>query len=237
MGNLGFKPLYRQVREQLTARIASGAWKAGAGVPSEQQIAAELGVSQGTVRKALDEMTADRLLVRRQGRGTFVATHDESRILFQFFKLQPDTGEPSFPESEVLLAVAGDATGEEAARLSLYAGEPIIRIDRVRSIKSVRCIVERIVLPAALFGGIEQGAIPNNLYETFARQYGVTVAGGDEHLKAVAAGPQEAAILGVAIGSPLLRIDRIAHAIGGGRVEWRISLCHTASIRYATELR
>src|SRR5688500_8333636 len=89
---IGFRPLYRQVKDVLVGRIASGAWRAGDAIPSEFEIAAELATSQGTVRKALDEMTAERLVVRRQGRGTFVARHDDARILFQFFKLVPDEG-------------------------------------------------------------------------------------------------------------------------------------------------
>ena len=119
MESLGFKPLYQKVRETLTQRIADGRWKAGQIVPSETQIAADLGVSQGTIRKALDDMTAARLLVRRQGRGTFVATHDEARILFQFFKLKPDNGAGVFPESEVLGVVTGAASAEEASKLRL----------------------------------------------------------------------------------------------------------------------
>jgi GntR family transcriptional regulator len=234
---MGFKPLYRQVRERLTRRIAEGEWRAGDMVPSEQQIAAELGVSQGTARKALDEMTAENLLVRRQGRGTFVATHDEERILFQFFKLQPDDGTRSFPESEVIRAAAEIATGEEAARLAITPGAPVIRIRRVRSLLGRRCIVEDIALPGVLFAGFERGEIPNNLYDAYARRFGVTVAGGSESLKAVSARPSEAEALGLAVGAPLLLIDRVARSVSGEPVEWRVSLCHTADVRYQTELR
>ena len=105
--DLGFRPLYRQVRDLLVRRIADGIWQAGQPLPSESEIALDLGVSQGTVRKALDEMTAENLVVRRQGRGTYVARHDDARILFQFFKLVPDTGERSFPESRMLETVIG----------------------------------------------------------------------------------------------------------------------------------
>src|SRR5580704_8078982 len=94
---LGARPLYAQVREVLVRRLVDGVWAPGEGLPSEMELAAELDVSQGTVRKALDTMAADKLLVRHQGRGTFVSIHDEARILFQFFKLAPDMGEPVFP--------------------------------------------------------------------------------------------------------------------------------------------
>src|SRR5919202_6832930 len=93
---LGYRPLYRQVRALLVRRLAEGVWQPGQLLPSEGQLAAELGVSQGTVRKALDALTAERLLVRRQGRGTFVAEHEDGT--FHFFRLVPDAGAPSFPE-------------------------------------------------------------------------------------------------------------------------------------------
>ncbi len=234
---LGFKPLYQQVREKLIQRIADGRWKAGQVVPSEMQIAAELGVSQGTARKALDDMTAARLLVRRQGRGTFVATHDEARILFQFFKLKPDHADGVFPESEVLLVSDASADAEEAIRLALFRGEPVIRIRRVRSLAGRRCIIETIVLPTAIFDGLQSGDIPNNLYNTFAERFGITVAGGNETLKAVAASVEDAAVLGLPVGTPLLRIDRTAISVEGRPVEWRVSLCETSAMHYATELR
>src|SRR5260370_29399260 len=104
---LGYRPLYRQVKELLMKRLGDGSWSSGQLLPSEPEIAAGLGVSPGTVRKALDEMSSESLLVRRQGRGTFVASHDEERILFQFFRMVSDGGERRFPESRTIsLSVA-----------------------------------------------------------------------------------------------------------------------------------
>src|SRR5215217_5897815 len=123
---LGFRPLYRQAKDVLTRRIAEGAWQPGQILPSEFEIAADLGVSQGTVRKALDEMTAENLLVRRQGRGTFVARHDDARILFQFFKLVPDSGERSFPESRVL-EVTKTTDPQATEMLRLRPRDPVLQ--------------------------------------------------------------------------------------------------------------
>src|SRR3954467_10464577 len=100
--SLGYRPLYRQVKELLIKRLGDGSWTPGQLLPREPEIAADLGVSPGTVRKALDEMSAESLLVRRQGRGTFVASHDEARILFQFFRMVSDTGVRRFPESRTI---------------------------------------------------------------------------------------------------------------------------------------
>src|SRR5690606_27406758 len=105
----GFKPLYQQVKDLLIGRLIGGHWKPGDLLPSEIQLAEELGVSQGTVRKALDEMTAGNLLVRRQGRGTYVAEHDQEHALFHFFKLADRAGRPLVPESRVVKIALGPA--------------------------------------------------------------------------------------------------------------------------------
>lgn len=233
---LGFKPLYRQVRDVLVKRIADGVWQTGQLLPSEPEIAQDLGVSAGTVRKALDEMTAENLVVRRQGRGTFVARHDDARILFQFFKLTPDSGEREFPESRVL-AMAVTADPQAAALLDLKPRARVVRIDRARSLSGETCVVERIFLPAALFPGIAEQDLPNNLYEHYATEFGVTIGEASERLKAVPAGAHEAQALGVAEGYPLLQIDRIAFALDGRRAEWRVWLCRTDSVHYLSDLR
>src|ERR1700751_3895095 len=164
---LGFRPLYRQVKDVLVRRIADGAWAAGGALPSEPDIAADLGVSHGTVRKALDELAAENLVVRRQGKGTFVARHDEARILFQFFKLIPDTGERRFPDSRILGVEARDADADAARILNLRKGARVVAIERVRMLADTVCIFERIVLPNALCPGIEKRELPNKLYERY----------------------------------------------------------------------
>lgn len=233
---LGFRPLYKQVRDALVKRIADGVWQPGQLLPSEPDIALNLGVSAGTVRKALDEMTADNLVVRRQGRGTYVAKHDEARILFQFFKLVPDSGDRHFPESRVL-RVELCHKAEAAERLGLPATAQLLTLDRVRLLGGAVCVFERIFLPSAFFPNLETREIPNNLYELYATEFGVTIGEASEHLKAVAATANEAQYLQVEVGDPLLRIDRLAFSIDKRRVEWRISICRTDKIHYVSDLR
>jgi GntR family transcriptional regulator len=234
---VGFRPLYRQAKDALVQRIAEGQWQPGQIIPSEFEIAADLGVSQGTVRKALDEMTAENLLVRRQGRGTFVARHDNERILFQFFKLTPGDGKRRFPESRILDVRVVRASPEACTRLGLAPGDKVIQIERVRSLEGIICIAEGMVLPQALFPGLERRELPNNLYELYATEFGVTVARASERLKAIAAPPRVAKHLKVAIGTPLLSVDRLALGIKGTPVEWRVSLCRTDDFHYLSDLR
>ncbi|MCA3647296.1 MAG: GntR family transcriptional regulator [Methylobacterium sp.] len=234
----GLRPLYRQVKELLSRRIADQVWQPGELIPSEHQIAAELGVSQGTVRKALDEMTAERLLTRRQGRGTFVARHDEARILFQFFKLAPDDGVAVFPESELRRVTKAPADADERRALGLGPGQRVIRIARLRSLAGKPVISEYLSLPERLFPGLgEAVAVENNLYDLFASRFGITVAGARERVKAVLSSPEDAELLGLESGAPVLAIDRIATAIDGAPVEWRRSLCRTDECSYVNTLR
>src|SRR3984885_10327216 len=117
--SLGYRPLYRQVKELLMKRLSDGSWSPGQMLPSEPEIAVGLGVSPGTVRKALDEMSSESLLVRRQGRGTFVASHDEERILFQFFRMVSDNGVRRFPESRTISVGVAKSDELAAARLGI----------------------------------------------------------------------------------------------------------------------
>jgi GntR family transcriptional regulator len=236
--SLGYRPLYRQVKELLMKRLGDGSWLPGQLLPSEPEIAAGLGVSPGTVRKALDEMSSESLLVRRQGRGTFVASHDEERILFQFFRMVSDGGERRFPESRTISVEVAKADELASKRLGIGLKESVVAIERVRSLDGRPCIHEKIVLPRALFPGIERiKDLPNNLYALYSTKYGVTIARGSESLKAVAAGARQVELLETAFGEPILLIDRVALGVDGTRAEWRRSLCRTDQSHYLSDLK
>ena len=239
----GFRPLYAQVKDLLVARLVEGVWKPGDALPSEQQLAAELGVSPGTVRKALDEMTAENTVVRRQGRGTYVAEHSGDQVLFRFYRLTGDDGRRSLPESRQVRLRSGVATRAERDRLGLGADgvggarPKVWRIDRDRLIDGRPLICERIVLGADRFPALDRfSPLPNNVYQLYALEYGASVARAEEKLKAVAATADEAARLGVDEGTPLLEIDRLAHGLDGTALEWRLSRCLTEGVHYGADL-
>ena len=83
-GSPTFSPLYQQIKALITQSLQSGEWKPGELIPSEVELAGRFKVSQGTVRKAIDELAAENLVMRRQGKGTFVSTHHEARAHFRF---------------------------------------------------------------------------------------------------------------------------------------------------------
>lgn len=232
-----YRPLYRQVREQLVQRLAAGVWPPGSALPSETSLATDLGVSQGTVRKALDELTAENVLVRQQGRGTFVARHGEGGFLFQFFKLVPDNGMRVFPQSRVISVARQPAPPEARRKLQLGRGAEAVHVRRVRTLDTMPCVIEDLWVPAALLPGIELREIPNNLYALYSDSFSVTIGGGREQIKAVLLCPEDAALLNIAPGHPALEVDRVATSLEAAPVEWRVSLCLTTKMHYALDLK
>jgi GntR family transcriptional regulator len=234
-----FHPLYKQVYDVLVRRIAEGAWGPAEALPSEQALAAELKVSQGTVRKALDVLAAENLVQRHQGKGTFVAEHTQEHALFRFFRLaRPSTdGERVTPESAPARCKRRVGTSAEIGKLHLGKGAKVIEIKRVRLIDQAPVLSEKIIVPLKLFPELDhQDALPNTLYSLYQSVYGVNIVTAKEEVSAVLANKNDEKELGVKPGSPLLRIDRVAMGIGGQRAEWRISRCDTRNIVYAIDL-
>jgi GntR family transcriptional regulator len=236
--NPNFKPLYAQVKELMIRRLVDNTWTAGMALPSENQLAAELKVSQGTVRKALDEMTAENLLVRRQGRGTFVAEHTQQRALFHFLHLVGENDNRQLPQSQVISIETVQADDQESQQLELDSDAQVIRLNRVRFLNKQPVISETITVPYALFPGLGQqdGIIPNSLYSLYERQYGISVTRAVERLSAESAQGEVAKQLTLDPGTPLLSIQRIAYNLNSRPVELRISRCNTHQHHYLSEL-
>ncbi len=228
-------PKYVQVLQSLTRRLAGREWKPGVALPSEISLAQEYGVSLGTMRKAIDQLAAQNVLVREQGKGTFVATHSADRALRHYFRIVPDDGEPGLPGCRVVSRAAGVASAEEMERLQLRAGASVLRFLRVRGFADPPIISERLVLPVSRFPGIRGKPIvdlPSLLYEYYSEQYGVIVTEAVEKLRAVAADATDVRLLRVAAQQPLLEIDRVALDISRLPVEWRLTHCDTRHHHY-----
>jgi GntR family transcriptional regulator len=227
--------LYMQIKDLLTARIGNGEWLPGAVIPSEIQLAQELGVSQGTVRKAITELVEKNVLTRKQGSGTFVSTHDHNRALFHFFHIADLDGRKVLPESRVLGCRRRKASRMEASRLDLATGTKVISIERTRNFDDKPVIIETVILPAELFHDLGRNGeykLPNTLYELYEKQYGITIHSANERLRAVPASEHEASLLNVEPGSPLLEIERTALTLDNTPVELRISRCNSEQHRY-----
>jgi GntR family transcriptional regulator len=206
-------------------------------LPSEQALAARLNVSQGTVRKALDTLAVEKLVERRQGKGTYVAEHTQERALFRFFRLATCDGVRAIPTSTAETVRRREARRDDVQRLRLASGAAVVEISRTRLIEGKPAIHERIVLPLALFPGIDKRApLPNALYTLYQHEYGHNIVAAQEELRADLARKEDMRRLKVEPGSPLLHIDRIGVALDGTRVEWRTSRCDTSHLVYAVTL-
>ena len=230
-------PLYARVKTIVLARITAGDWPPGTAIPTEMDLARELGVSQGTVRKALDTLSAEQVLVRRQGSGTYVAEHTPAHVMFRFFNIYDDAGSQILPDSQparIAIMVAGAA---ERRRLALEEAAKVIRITRIRTRAGRAFMDDRIVLPEALFPGLaREPEVPNTLYDLFQKRYRIHVAHTEEQVTAVAATPRLAERLSVPPGTPLLAIDRITYDLNGRRIEWRLSHAHLDGAHYFARL-
>jgi GntR family transcriptional regulator len=234
------RPLYVQVEAILNERIVSGGWTSGQALPAEPELAAELGVSAGTLRRALARLEQRHLIERRQGRGTYVAQQTSQQALGQFFRVRNLAGKPVEPESLVTAVETGPATVEEATRLRLEPGGSVHRIDRSRTIEGEPRIAERITLPAALFPNLSLPLAPAQLgmeiYVHYRNAHGIIVVRSDEDLSATAATAEDTAKLGCPPGTPLLLIERVTFDAAGRPVEMRVSRLDTRAHRYAVEI-
>ena len=235
----GHEPLYAQVRARLIEGISAGRWRAGEAIPSEGELAAAFGVAVGTIRKAVDSLVAEQALVRRQGKGTFVTQHDGSRLLFHFFHIVGRGGGKAYPEVRTISFRRERAGAEAAAALAIAPLDKVIRIRNVLSLDARPTLVDDLTLPAELFPGLTEKvflARGNTIYHLFQSRYGINVLRTDERLRAVLAGSELAALLGVEPGAPLLEIRRVALTFRDRPVELRVSRVDTSRHDYHNTL-
>jgi len=234
-----YRPLYLQVKELLTRSLAAE-WAPGDTIPSELELAARFGVSQGTVRKAIDALAADNLLVRRQGKGTFVASHTEEKTsMFRFLRLRRNDGRDEYPASRLVGVRRGKAPAEVARALEIRTGDPVITLRRLLEYEGQPAVLDEIVVPAPLFKGLDRRRVERyrgSMYGLFETQFGVRIVRAQEKLSAVAADPARAALLRVVPGSPLLAVERVTYSFGDKPVEWRRGLCSTRNHHYLNDL-
>jgi len=235
-----YRPLYLQIKELLIKSIAALEWRPGETIPSELDLAARFSVSQGTVRKAIDALAADNLVVRRQGKGTFVATHTEEKTsMFRFLRIRRNDGREEYPLSRLVGVRRGKATAEIARALALKTGEPVITLRRLLEYGGEPAVLDEIVVPGQLFKGLTRKKVERyrgSMYGLFEAQFGVRIVRAREKLSAVAAEPGKASLLGVAAGTPLLAVDRVTYTFGDQPVEWRRGLCSTRNHHYLNDL-
>jgi GntR family transcriptional regulator len=234
-----FSPLYRQIKNLITRSLEAGEWKPGEAIPSELELAARYRVSQGTVRKAVDELASENLVTRRQGKGTFVATHHEPRTQFRFLRLLPDAGKQEYPASRLIECRRGRASAEAARLLQLKTGEPVVILRRLLLFAGKPTVIDEVWLPGAIFRKLTAAVFERykgSLYKMFETEFGMRMIRAEEKIRAVAASSDDAALLDVVPGLPLLLVERVTYTYGDKPVEWRRGLYLTDKHHYRNEL-
>lgn len=234
-----FSPLYQQIKTLIVKSLQAGEWKPGEAIPSEMDLAARFKVSQGTVRKAIDELATENLLVRRQGKGTFVATHSEQKVQFRFLRLAPDDGEPAGAQRRFIDCRRLRAPSDIARALELKSGDTVVQVRRVLLFRGTPVVLDDIWLPGNLFKGLTAEKLSEYrgpMYGLFETEFGVRMIRAEEKIRAVAADEAAAQLLGIAAGSPLLSVERLSLTYDDKPVELRRGLYNTASHHYRNEL-
>ena len=232
-GAAAFSPLYRQIKDLLVQALDRGDWKPGEAIPSETELAQRFQVSQGTVRRAVDELAAENLLLRRQGKGTFVSTHHEARVRFRFLRLAPNLGDVQPAESQILDCRRVRASADIARALELKAGDAVVAIRRLLSFASIPTVVDDIYLPGTLFKGLTAELLngySGPLYGFLETEFGISMVRAEEKLRAVSADAEMSALLQIPQDTPMLKVDRISFTYADRPVELRMG--HYVTDRY-----
>lgn len=228
---------YKEVKSALLAALAAQEWKGGEAIPSEKRLAERFGVSIGTLRKAIDELCAESLLIRHQGLGTFVAMHQRDRHFFRFFRIVRRDGDKTYPTVSLVDFRKARATREVAARLQTRVGAPLFQFTNQLALHNAVVIVENIVLPEARFPGLTEAALrnrPNTLYNFYQDAFGINVVSTDERVRVGQASELESGLLGLASGASVLEVERVAYSYHEQPVEYRLSHVNTHEYDYVS---
>ena len=234
------EPLYRAARTRLIQALAGGQYPPGTALPPEKSLSAEFGISIGTLRKAVDELVSEGILIRQQGRGTFVASHDKERLLYYFFHIVAfDRGKTDYPVVELIAFQRSRATALAADKLGLRVGDPVFTLRNRLSLSGQPVMVDDITLSAARFRGLSARRISERsgtLYQLYQEHFGLTVAHTSERLRAVLATDDVRPLLALPEHSPVMMIRRVACGYQREPIEWRGSHVDTRSHEYFSEL-
>jgi GntR family transcriptional regulator len=234
-----YKPLYDQIKVLITQSLIGGEWRPGDMIPSEIELASRYKVSQGTVRKAIDALASENILIRRQGKGTFVATHNAEGIKLRFLRLTSADGQKEVLQNEFISCTKGKADSHMAQVLDLKAGASILEVKRLLSFSGRPLIFDQIIVPASPFKGLNGAKVEESngsMYSMYESQFGVRMIRAEERLRAVAASGEVAEALGLKNHEPLLSIERVSFTYGDKPMEWRLGLCVTDNHHYMNEL-
>ena len=237
-----FSPLYQQIKGLILQSLQASEWKPGESIPSEMELAARYRVSQGTVRKAIDELASGHLLIRKQGKGTFVATHAEHQVQYRFLKLVPDQGDLNTEgpaQREIVDCKRLRASAEIARALALRSGDTVLQVRRVLSFANTPTILEDLWLPGTPFKGMTAERLADYhgpMYALFETEFGVRMVRAEEKIRAVLPDKAQRELLQLPPNTPLLSVERIAYTYNNTPMELRRGFYRTDTHHYRNDL-
>jgi GntR family transcriptional regulator len=226
---------YKEVKEAMLAALTAQEWKGGEVIPSEKRLAERFGVSIGTLRKAIDELCAENILIRHQGLGTFVAMHRRDRHFFRFFRVVRRDGERSYPVVTLVGFKKGKASAVVAAKLGIPDGARVLTFTNALALHEKTVLVDTVTVPETKFPGLTESMLrarPNTLYNFYQDAFGINVTGTDERVRAALAGAQVGKLLELEPDTPVLEVERIAYSINQKPVEYRLTHINTEHYDY-----
>jgi len=233
------QPLYEEVKKKITESLIQGEWRPGEAIPSEVELACKYNVSQGTVRKAIDELSAESILIRRQGKGTYVATHNEENIQLRFLRLTSNLGLKEKLDNKLVSFSKEKATNKLAKILNINPASTILSLKRILTFNEKPLILDVIKIPAQSFRGLTAEMVvekKGSMYRMYETDFGVRMLRADEKIKAISANFDSASLLNVKENSPLLSVERLSYTYDNKPLEWRLGLCITDNHYYRSEL-
>ena len=219
-------PLYKVVQRRILEALTRGKWKPGERLPSEAELSDQLGVSVSTLRAGVSELAAAGVLVRRQGKGTFVAQHHREGPQFRFSNIHDQFGKKVRTTREItaMRRVRADLGTMKLLMSDLSNPPQVHLIDAFLKIDGKPLAVLELILPCTLFPKLKQQDFDHsneNLYALYQSRYGITVLRMEERVSARTADRKTAKILGLALGHPLLLVERVAYSFNNQPVEIR----------------
>ena len=232
-------PLYKVVEKHIRQKVRSGELVPGDLIPSEPQLAQTLGVSTGTVKKAIENLATERLLYRHQGKGTYVSRIDFNNSLFRFFSYAGHDGVAVRIHKETTIRKLMNGSKDICRKLEVEPDTQLLYIERVGYVKQDPILVEKCWWLAELVSGLEQEEvhIPDLMYTLVVERFGVPVIRSEETLTAGAADKSIANLLNIKLRDPVVVLHRLTYTVNDKPIEYRITQGRADRFSYKTEIR
>jgi len=239
LGGANGQPLYKLIKLEITKALSGGKVAPGEAMPTEKEFAAQFGVSVGTIRRAMDELVDEHVVVRQQGRGTFLREFSQDLMLNPFWRIVRPDGSREIPIVQTINFKTGPARAEVASALKIQSKSLVIHIVNLLLLGGRRIICDDVYLPESMFPGMTKEILverEGTMFGLYQNLYGVSVISTLDRVTAKAATHETAKLLDVPLGMPLLEINRVAHTFDGRPVEWRRSLVLTEGYEYRNSI-